>query len=419
MNVNISRAARSLSILGAVLLGTLATPVHGAIPGLNGSTFQLTAKADYISTGDGNSVAIWGYANGTGRAQYPGPTLIVSQGATVTINLSNELNVPVSIVFPGQSGVTASGSPGLITAEAAASGGIASYSFVASEPGTYMYHSGTEIGLQFEMGLFGVLIVRPQSTANRAYSHVDTRFDLENLFVLSEMDPEIHDRVDLGETAAVDQTEYKPLYWFINGRTGPDTLFPDFANWLPTQPYGSLARMHPGDRLLIRVVTASRDQHPFHHHGNHARIIARDGRMLASGSGTGPDQSYEVFTIPGIPGQTVDAIFEWTGAQLGWDVYGHTSGQPMQPGEYAPDHGKPFPVQLPELQSLTFGGFYSGSPFLGVLDYLPPGEGGLNLHGGFHFMWHSHTEKELVNFDIFPGGMMTMLIVEPSFVPID
>jgi hypothetical protein len=33
-------------------------------------------------------------------------------------------------------------------------------------------------------------------------------------------------------------------------------------------------------------------------------------------------------------------------------------------------------------------------------------------------MWHSHTEKELTNFDVFPGGMMTMLIIEPPGVPI-
>jgi hypothetical protein len=33
-------------------------------------------------------------------------------------------------------------------------------------------------------------------------------------------------------------------------------------------------------------------------------------------------------------------------------------------------------------------------------------------------MWHSHTERELTNYDVFPGGMMTMLIVEPLAVPI-
>ncbi len=38
--------------------------------------------------------------------QYPGPTLIVNQGDTVKIVLNNTLPVPVSIVFPGQQGVT-------------------------------------------------------------------------------------------------------------------------------------------------------------------------------------------------------------------------------------------------------------------------------------------------------------------------
>jgi hypothetical protein len=33
-------------------------------------------------------------------------------------------------------------------------------------------------------------------------------------------------------------------------------------------------------------------------------------------------------------------------------------------------------------------------------------------------MWHSHTEKELTNHDIFPGGLMTMFIVEPPGVAI-
>jgi hypothetical protein len=75
-------------------------------------------------------------------------------------------------------------------------------------------------------------------------------------------------------------------------------------------------------------------------------------------------------------------------------------------------------VLLPGDQELTFGGMYSGSPFLGTLGSLPPGEGGLNPNAGFVFMWHSHTEKEMTNWDIFPGGMMTMLIIEPPGVPI-
>jgi hypothetical protein len=33
-------------------------------------------------------------------------------------------------------------------------------------------------------------------------------------------------------------------------------------------------------------------------------------------------------------------------------------------------------------------------------------------------MWHSHKEKEMVNNDIFPGGMMTMLMIVPPSVAI-
>jgi hypothetical protein len=71
-----------------------------------------------------------------------------------------------------------------------------------------------------------------------------------------------------------------------------------------------------------------------------------------------------------------------------------------------------FPVTLPEKQSLTFGGFWSGGPYLGIAEPIPPLQGGLNPGAGYSFMWHSHTERELTNDDVFPGGMMTMFILE-------
>jgi hypothetical protein len=93
-------------------------------------------------------------------------------------------------------------------------------------------------------------------------------------------------------------------------------------------------------------------------------------------------------------------------------MYGHALGDAMADGEDPADHGLPFPVQLPGAKELAFGGFYSGSPFLGAEAGLPPGEGGNNPNAGFAYMWHSHNEKEMTNNDIFPGGMMTMMIVE-------
>jgi hypothetical protein len=50
---------------------------------------------------------------------------------------------------------------------------------------------------------------------------------------------------------------------------------------------------------------------------------------------------------------------------------------------------------------------------------LPQGHPGLNTTGGYYHMLHSHNEKEVTTDNIFPGGMMTMLVVEPWSVDLD
>jgi FtsP/CotA-like multicopper oxidase with cupredoxin domain len=436
MTHTIGRLTRNIFMAGlgslfVVLLSIplAARPASATIDGVSGPAFTFVARAGYISTGDGQSLLVWGYANGsTGFMQYPGPTMIVNQGDTVTVTLTNELSVPVSIVFPGQVNVQASGGvTGTLTSEAPAGtpttpGGPVTYTFTASHPGTYLYHSGTQQDLEVEMGLVGALIVRPigADPLRHAYDHPNTAFDHEYLFLLTEMDPSVHWLMDLGLGSQVDFTTYHSTLWFLNGRNAPDTMSEAGADapWLQHQPYNCMPRMHPGEKVLMRLIGAGRDLHPFHHHGNNAWIIARDGRMLQSAPGAGPDLAESNFTVTVLPGGTADAMFEWTGKGLGWDVYGHNATDPLEPNEYAPDHGKSFPVTLPELQSLTFGGYWSGSPFLGQAEALPPGQGGLNPTNAYHFMWHSHTEREMTNDDIFPGGIMTMLLVEPLGVPI-
>lgn len=429
------QSAPWFAMLALVLVVMFSQNADAAIDGVTGTQFDLVARPDFIYTPDGDSLLIWGYGmeTGNGYPTYPGPTMIVNQGDVVTVTLRNELfepNMPVSIIFPGQENVVATGgTDGLLTKESNDELDTVTYTFTASNPGTYMYQSGTRQELQTEMGLFGALIVRP-AVADQAYNHPDTAFDHEYLFILSEMDPEVHYEVEFGFANEIDNTSYNPVLWFINGRNGPDTMADANIPWMPTQPYNSLARVHPGEKALMRVVGASRNMHPFHTHGNHFTLIGRDGRMLESTPGAGADISEQNFTLQTIPGATYDALWDWTGYKLGWDIYGtvaqnsHTCTDGDNDSfddtshEYCPDHNKPIPVTLPELQDLTFGGFYSGSPFLGVFGDLPPGEGGLNLDGGMFYMWHSHNEKEIVNNDIFPGGMMTMMIVEPPGVPI-
>jgi hypothetical protein len=431
------------SAVVAIAVGALVVASAGSaraqarIDGISGQTFGFTAKAGEVSTPDGGSVHFWGYQDdgngeGVGLPQYPGPTLILTQNASVTITLTSELPFGqcTSIVFPGHAVTATGGSTGLLTQESCGATDPVTYSFTASEPGTYTYSSGTQAELQIEMGLAGTIIVRPNAGENHAYNHPDTAFDHEYLFLLTQMDPIIHQLAEQGRFAEIDMTSYWPVYWFINGRAAPDTLAESFVAWLPHQPYNAFPRMRPGENLLMRIVGAGQGQHPFHFHGNNADLIARDGRML-----THPRSRFTTLTVPG---QTVDQIFTWTGEGLGWDIYGtgvdyehscngisvNDPSPVASPGfdptthEYCPDHGASLPVDLPETQSLTLGGFWSGSPFMGDAAPLPPGEGGLNPFGGFFFMWHSHSEKELTNFDIFPGGMMTMPVVEPPGTPI-
>jgi hypothetical protein len=451
------RSAARVLMTSIVAVATLIlVPVvgHAAIDGVSGNTFSLSARAGYISIADGGSIYSWGYTMGS-QMQLPGPTLIVTEGDEVTVTLDNDLPAAagnVSIVFPGHPLTSTSGGvPGPLTQEAPA-GGSVTYVFTADKPGTYQYHSGSRPDLQVEMGLYGALVVRPAATpagcSNAAYDHAATCFDREYLYLLSEVDIDVHRAAELQAAGPppidVGGGPHHPEYWLLNGRAAPDTMAAASqpgTGLLPTQPYNAMTRMHPGERLLLRVVGAGRDMHPFHHHGNHTRVLARDGRLLLSETDPTKLAGPLLFTIPSVPGETVDAIFEWTGKDLGWDMYGTTDGHDcvdlednatgsLSPDgyddvdglnndwEWCADHTQPIPVSLPDLSVLAFGGFYSGSPYLGALGSLPPGEGGLNPDAGYSFMWHSHTEREMVNNDVFPGGMMTMLIIEAPWVVI-
>lgn len=173
------RYQRSSALYTLLLIGAWGYSAAAAIDGITGPNFELTAKEDYINRAGGDRAPVWGYASGNGRMQYPGPTLIVNQGDVVTVTLRNALPPrdnarprPVSIVFPELESVTArGGTEGLLTREAQPTDNpatpeneaIVTYTFTASRPGTYLYHTGTRMDLDVEMGLVGTLIVRSDS----------------------------------------------------------------------------------------------------------------------------------------------------------------------------------------------------------------------------------------------------------------
>ena len=181
-----------------------------------------------------------------------------------------------------------------------------------------------------------------------------------------------------------------------------------------------------------------------------------------------------IFTVPTVSGQSIDGLFSWSGKGLNWDVYGPTdhvcngtpypgfrsttalptpvpmdapgtayqdyltavqkitattvsAGYDAATGENCADHGKPIPVMPPDPQIVANGLWYAGTPYLGVQTIgspfastpLPPGTSLQNTSAGYAYMWHSHDEREITTNDVFPGGMMMMLIIDPPGTSVD
>jgi FtsP/CotA-like multicopper oxidase with cupredoxin domain len=494
-------AALMASALATLLLSA---NVQAAVSGITGTsapkTFNLTASAGSSSQPDGAFIYSWGYgctstplaarflpANPAANCplmQLPGPTLIVTEGDAVTVTLTNGLPPAAgntSIVFPGMSVSASGGVPGLLAQEAAngTTGNTVTYTFTAGAPGTYAYYSGSQANLQIEMGLFGAIVVLPNaasvtkaacvkstpyadatySLAASAYGHPDSCYDREYLFQFSEMSSTIHEQVKaqvdacpVGPCSQILATmePYRPNYYLINGRSMPDIMDISYSVSYPNQPYNGNPHMHPGELVLMRVIGQGRWQHPFHFHGNHARVLARDANiMLAQNDPQATDVIQPrlagplLFTIPTVSGQTVDAIFTWTGQGLNWDAYGaepHTCNGKALPAtagdvsaqstgfdpvshEYCLDHGKAIPATPPDPSIVVNGQWYGGTPYIGLQSANPtpeaPGTLNQNPEAGYAYMWHSHNEREITTNDVFPGGMMMMLLIDPYGWTID
>jgi hypothetical protein len=87
------------------------------------------------------------------------------------------------------------------------------------------------------------------------------------------------------------------------------------------------------------------------------------------------------------------------------------------------------PATLPDPLVATNGLWYNGTPYLGPDAVnrsrgptpLPPGGALQNPppESGIAFMWHSHNEREITTDDVFPGGMLMMMLVDPPVWYID
>jgi FtsP/CotA-like multicopper oxidase with cupredoxin domain len=221
------------------------------------------------------------------------------------------------------------------------------YYYHPTDPGTYMYHCHMEDVEHVQMGMTGIVFVRPAQNRTGAgagvpiardytatpvagapmgYAYNDgngaTAYDREFGIFLSEVWSRA--RYDGAHIQEHDWSDYKADFFLMNGRTYPNTLAPngggtDLASGdliapvgfpeLQYQPISSLINCNAGDRVLLRLVNLGYTQPAMRLGGIKMHVVGRDATMLRGLGAGAADTSYRSDTIHIGPGESYDAIF--------------------------------------------------------------------------------------------------------------
>jgi FtsP/CotA-like multicopper oxidase with cupredoxin domain len=202
------------------------------------------------------------------------------------------------------------------------------YFFRPRDPGTYMFHCHFEDVEHVQMGMNGVVYVRPAQNFAGAgpgvpvarlggnagspvlgYAYNDgngsTAYDREWAIMLNEIDPRAHDGLELVQEMI--WNEYKPIFWIMNSRSYPQTILPNNDPSLPSQPLSSLMQVNEGERGLIRLANLGYEQHGMILPGITMNVVGHDATLLRSP--TGLDLSYATNTLYIGPGESRDVVF--------------------------------------------------------------------------------------------------------------
>jgi len=277
-----------------VVVGLGAKPATAAV-------YDLRAATTTITMSDGMQIPMWGFGPSSGAVTVPGPVLVVPPGdTTLTLNLTNQLAVPVSIVIPQLPAPLApvwnDGTTGPRTnlqqravsfTHVAQPGETVVYEWTNVQPGTYSYQSGTHPAVQVPMGLYGA--VKHEAVQGQSY---DVAYDRDLVLVYSEVDPTLNLAVaggTYGTPSYPSTIDYRPRYFLINGQqaTSPVEL-----------------QIAANERLLLRTVNAGlRSIVPALSSGT-MTLLAEDGQRAPF-----TRASYSML-LP--PGKTRDALFALT-----------------------------------------------------------------------------------------------------------
>ncbi len=299
--------------------------------------------------------------NHKGKVQWPAPTIAVDEDDDMFLSLTN-LGLAVRIDLTDSHTVHWHGFRLPLSVfdgvpEVSIAVPIArefTYFYPARAAGTYMYHCHFEDVEHVQMGMQGIVFVRPKqnkgpsavppasvpktrlggdlgsATLGYAYNDGDgsTAYDREFTLLLNEVWTRVHDE---GEAIQEhDFTDYQPDYWIINGRSYPHTIIRNGApDELPTlgvgddpyevvsgtnpgsirQPISSLIQVNAGERVLLRFVNLGYQQHAMQLPGVAMRVIGEDSILLRGPAPGFGDLSYRTNTVYLGPGESRDVLF--------------------------------------------------------------------------------------------------------------
>jgi FtsP/CotA-like multicopper oxidase with cupredoxin domain len=238
-------------------------------------------------------------------------------------------------------------------------GTVFRYAYRPHEPGTYMYHCHVEDVEHVQMGMTGLVFVRPiqdkygagvgvpasrnggnAASSVQGYLYNDgngsTAFDREYAMFMSEVWAEAHwadAHIQLPEWS-----DYRADFALLNGRVYPDTIAPsaptpagfDAATWdkpflpvatdpggnlvppagrddLQFQPLSSLVECNEGDRVAMRFSNLGFKEAAMTLPGISMKVVGKDATPMLGRDGT--DTSYSTNTLSLGAGESFDVIF--------------------------------------------------------------------------------------------------------------
>jgi FtsP/CotA-like multicopper oxidase with cupredoxin domain len=196
--------------------------------------------------------------------------------------------------------------------------------------GTYMYHCHFEDVEHVQMGMTGIVFVRPAQDGSAhagftrfAYNDGDgsTGYHRHFAILLNEIEERQHDADrDIQEFIP---TDYDPQFFTLNGRCYPQTALPNddgsggpmgiittnpnYGSSDHSQPNSSLVQVNGGERALLRLANLGYQQHALQLPGIPMHVVGQDASLLRNG---GVDTSYRTNTIYIGPGEARDVLFD-------------------------------------------------------------------------------------------------------------